>query len=205
MRDFKLYLILDLGACGTNIITIAKKAISAGADIVQLRAKQSSLKYILKVIHTLKPVFYKYSVSLIINDRVDLAMAIDASGVHLGQDDLPIKLARKLLGSSKIIGVSCHNLRQAMLAQKQGADYISLGPIFSTPTKPEYKKVGVGLIRKSKDKIRIPFVAIGGINHKNIKDVMAAGAKRIAVCRAICRAKNIIKSTRGLKLMLSKN
>lgn len=205
MQDFKLYLILDLDSCGKNIISIARQAVKAGVDIIQLRAKRSSIKYILKVLDKLKPLLFKYNIPLIINDRADLTKLVDADGVHLGQDDLPIKLARKLLGPHKTIGVSCHNIQQIKLAQNQGADYISLGPIFATPTKPESKPIGTKLIRKVLDKIKIPFVVIGGINQKTIQEVIDAGATRVALCRAICQAKEIRKTTQKLKSILSNN
>ncbi|MBU3958625.1 MAG: thiamine phosphate synthase [Candidatus Omnitrophica bacterium] len=151
-------------------------------DIIQLRDKISDKETVLKDALRLRRALSNTGIIFIINDYLDIARLIDSDGVHLGQDDLPIGIARRLLGKDKIIGVSCHSLKQAKSAEVQGADYISIGPVFSTPTKPEYKPVGLGLIREISQKIKIPFFAVGGINEKNIGKVLDAGAKRIAVC-----------------------
>ncbi|MBU4345803.1 MAG: thiamine phosphate synthase [Candidatus Omnitrophica bacterium] len=151
-------------------------------DIIQLRDKISDKETVLKDALRLRRALSNTGIIFIINDYLDIARLIDSDGVHLGQDDLPIGIARRLLGKDKIIGVSCHSLKQAKSAEVQGADYISIGPVFSTPTKPEYKPVGLGLIREISQEIKIPFFAIGGINEKNIGKVLDAGAKRIAVC-----------------------
>jgi thiamine-phosphate pyrophosphorylase len=127
----------------------------------------------------------------IINDYIDIAKILDADGIHLGQDDISIGIARKILGKGKIIGISCHNLEQALRAQEKGADYISIGPVFPTSTKPNAKPISLRLIKKISRKIKIPFFAIGGINENNIIEVLSRGAKRVAVCRAVCQAKDI--------------
>ncbi len=132
----------------------------------------------------------KISKLFIINDSLDIACACGADGVHLGQEDFPLKLARKILGKHKIIGISCHNLAQAIKAQRQGADYIGIGPIFKTPTKPEYKAIGLKVLRELKNIIKIPYFAIGNIDQSNIKEIIACKTKRIAVCRAILKAKD---------------
>ena len=121
---------------------------------------------------------------------MDIAKIVNSDGLHLGQDDLSVGIARRILGKDKIIGLSCHSLKQAQKAVSLGIDYISIGPVFATTTKPEYKPVGLILIKKAKDKIRIPFFAIGSINESNIEKSRASGAKRFAVCRAVCKAKD---------------
>lgn len=209
---FRLYGILDYAALnGRSIISAAEKAISGGIDVIQLRFKpadsfgrETELSRVIKDACRISRLTRRSSSVFLINDRVDIALLANADGVHLGQGDMPVFFARKLLGKDKIIGVSCHSLKQSLAAQKQGADYVSIGPIFKTPTKPEYKAVGLSLIRKAKDRLKIPFVAIGGINLNNIKKVLTAGAQRIAVVRAVCGAKNIQDAVKDFNLKLGK-
>ena len=203
MRDFQLYLILDKKLCGDrDPLKLAEEAIIGGVDVIQLRDKESPVKKIVEVANRLRELARKRNVSFIVNDRVDIALAVDAHGVHLGEDDLPLNLARQILGRDKIIGVSTHNLAQAKEAEKMGADYISVGAIFSTETKSDALVVGVELISEIADNIGIPFVAIGGINPDNVEEVIRAGAKRIAVGRAILGREDIAEATRELKSKL---
>lgn len=205
MRDFKLYVIVDRKTCGErSAIYVVKEAIAGGADAIQLRDKNATAKELIKVARAIRRLTRKAKVLFIINDRPDIAKAVDADGVHLGQDDSPIKVARSILGRNKIIGLSTHSLSQAKEAQKSGADYISVGPIFATPTKPEYKAVGLDLIKKVKRVIKIPFVAIGGIDASNIGDVIKEGATRVAVVRAVCGADDIRRAAKYLKERLQK-
>ncbi|MFH1778729.1 MAG: thiamine phosphate synthase [Candidatus Omnitrophota bacterium] len=205
MRDFKLYVIVDRKTCGErSVIYVVKEAIAGGADVIQLRDKNATAKELIKVGRPIRQLTRKAKVLFIINDRLKIAKAVDADGVHLGQDDSPIKVARSILGRNKIIGLSTHSLSQAKEAQKNGADYIGVGPIFATPTKPEYKAVGLDLIKKVKRVIKIPFVAIGGIDTSNIDEILSAGANRVAVVRAVCGAKNIRRAASFLKRKLQK-
>lgn len=200
MKDFSLYVILDKAACSeSDLVKAAEDIIKGGAEVIQLRDKISDDKTLYSLGQNILKLTQKYGIPLIINNRVDLAAAINANGVHLGQNDIPIEVARKLLGKNKIIGCSTHSLVQALGAQEEGADYIGVGPIFSTPTKPDYKAVGLNLIKEVKNKINIPFVAIGGIDHKNIRDVLLAGAKAIAVVRAAVAQKEISLAVKNLK------
>ena len=134
--------------------------------------------------------------------RISLKL-VNADGLHIGQDDLPVQAVRRLLGPGKIIGKSCHSLKQAILAQKEGADYLSIGPIFTTPTKPNYPAVGLKLLKPVQKNQGYPVIAIGGIDKNNIGLVRAAGAKNIAVARAICKAKNIEKAIDDLQKVVS--
>lgn len=205
IRDFRLYVIVDRKACGRRQpVYVAREAIAGGADVIQLRDKQANAKELVKVGRTIRSLTYRKKVLFIINDRPDIAKAVGADGVHLGQDDLPIDVARSILGRKKIIGLSTHSVLQAREAQKSGADYIGVGPIFATPTKPEYKAVGVDLIKKVRNKIRIPFVAIGGIDESNIDEILDAGAISVAVVRAVCGAKDIKGAAKYLKEKLEK-
>jgi len=193
LRKSRLYIIADKATCG-DVIKLFKKINTAKVKVpfvLQLRDKRiGSARQILRDARRLKALSGKNSV-FIINDYPDIAVLAGADGVHLGQKDLPVKIARKLLGKDKIIGVSCHSLAQAIQAQKQGADYVGIGPIFPTPTKPEDKSIGTSLLKKLNKKLRIPFFAIGGVDESNLDKICATGAKRVAVCRAICKDINI--------------
>lgn len=200
----KLYCILDYSAAGKrNIVSLAKDLIAGGCDILQLRFKGAPLSRVIKDASFISRLAARSKTIFIINDRIDTAILVNADGVHLGQDDISVSCARKLLGREKIVGISTHSKKQALLAQKQGADYISIGPVFKTPTKPEYKALGLSLIKKVKPELRIPFVAIGGINLDNLDKVLGAGADRVAVVRAVCAAKNIRNAVQSLKRKLN--
>lgn len=210
MRDFRLYVILDeevLRSHGdiVDIVEIARRAISGGADILQLRAKSSPDRQILKVGRAINNLAQKNKTLFLLNDRADLARIIDADGVHLGQEDLPIKDARSILGNNKILGISTHSVFQAQEAAKQGADYIAIGPIFVTTTKPKLTLLTPKIIAKIKDRIRIPFVAVGGINLNNLNQVLASGAQRVAVCKAIIEAKDVSHLTKEFRQRLYTN
>jgi len=145
-------------------------------------------------------------VVFILNDRPDIAVACNADGVHLGQNDIPPKLARRLLGKNKIIGLSCHSLEQARRAQKDhDVDYISIGPAFPTVLKPKYKPLGLKTISKIRRQITKPFFIIGGIDLANMKSVLHTGATRVVLCRAICNSSSISKKTKLIKSMLQNN
>lgn len=200
LRSFRLYIVTDrITTEGLDTVEIARCAISGGADVIQLRDKQVEAHEFLKVAHQLRILTRRTMTLFLINDRADIALACDADGVHLGQKDLPVKVARKILGRERLIGVSTHSLEQARAAQDNDVDYIGVGPIFATPTKPDYIPVGLDLIREVKSKLKIPFVAIGGININNIDEVIDAGAERVAVVRAVVGAKDVEKAARELK------
>jgi len=138
-------------------------------------------------------------IPLVINDRVDVAVAVGADGVHLGQDDLPVEAARGLLGPERLIGKSTHSVEQATTAESEGVDYIGFGPIFPTPTKPDYQGVGLDLLRQAARDIHVPMVCIGGIDISNLETVVNAGAERVAVVRAVCAAADPEAAARALK------
>lgn len=200
LKSSRLYVITDK----LDIIDGVRLAILGGADVIQLRDKRSNVRHLLKYAHQLRILTRRTKTLFFINDRADIALACDADGVHLGQDDLPINIARRILGKEKLIGVSTHSLKQALCAQEHGADYIGVGPIFATPTKPDYPPVGLGLLSEVKKKLKTPFVAIGGIDINNIDDVISAGAERVAVVRAVVGAKDVQKAARALKDRLIK-
>ena len=144
-------------------------------------------------------------IPFIINDRVDLALACGASGVHLGQEDVPVSVARKMMGPEAIIGVSCQNLQQAKQAEQEGADYIGFGSVFKTKTKPQRSPMDLKLLEEVIRKIKIPIFAIGGIAPENILTLCRIGVQRIAVCRAICEAENVRAAVRGFVSLLGKS
>lgn len=179
--DFDLYVISD---SMRDHVKMVREVVAGGAKIVQLRDKNASKKQLLKWAKHVRRITGKAGVIFIINDFVDLAREADADGVHLGQDDLSVAKARRQLGPEKIIGVSVHNFGQALKAEREGADYIAVGPIFSTPTKPQAQPVGLGLLKKVIQKVKIPVVAIGGIDQFNIRKILKTGCRRVAVVRA---------------------
>lgn len=204
LKGSSLYVILDKQACtGKPLLEIAAQASASGAGIIQLRDKHSPKESVLKTAFSIRKILANKKTIFIVNDYPDIAKIADSDGVHLGQGDFSVSIARRILGQDKIIGVSCRNAAQARLAQKQGADYIGVGPIFATPTKPQARPVGLNLIAQIKDSISIPFFVLGGISKDNLKDILAAGAKRVAVCRAVCATGNIPASVRNLLRLLN--
>lgn len=196
-ENFKLYAVTDLKAADPQVFSKIEAAFRGGVDIVQLRSKTLSDRELLETGLKIRAIADRYQKIFFMNDRVDLALAAQADGIHLGQDDLPVKAARELCkkaSASLWIGKSTHSLEQAIAAVEEGADYIGVGPVFETPTKPKVKAVGLELVRQVTAKVSIPYVAIGGIDLTNIDRVLQAGAKRIAVVRAIFSAEDSEKA-----------
>jgi len=202
MFSLKLYVILDKSLIGEKSETeLASKLIDGGATAIQLRDKLSDTRRLIEVGTKLRQITRKNKVGFIINDRVDIALAVDADGVHLGQEDLPLKFARRLAGK-RIIGISTHSLAQAKQAEKEGADYISAGPIFRTPSKPGCLPIGAAIISRIKKNVRLPLVAIGGINLDNIREVIAGGPEGIAIASAVLKSKKIEESISKIAKLL---
>lgn len=190
MRLSGLYVILDPAIPGSHSLTdIVYAALDAGVRLFQLRVKTAEARTFYDLAAGLCPVIHKRGGIFMVNDRVDIANAIGADGVHLGQDDLPLADARAILGSGKLIGISTHNPAQAIEAEAGGADYIGCGPVFPTATK-EHPDPVVGLegLRQARARVRLPIVAIGGITARNAGDVRAAGADGLAVVSAVLAA-----------------
>jgi len=179
--DFDLYMVSDPKY---KPIESIRKAIKSGVKIVQLRDKGASKTEYLRQAKKVREITKRAGVVFIVNDYVDIAKKVDADGIHLGQDDPPPQKARKILGDYKIIGISTHSMQQALKAQKDGADYISVGPIFKTPSKPGVKPLGISTVKRIKAKIHVPIVAIGGIDRANIGRIHKAGVSRTAGIRA---------------------
>lgn len=193
MRINGLYAIIDnsLKPSISNI-EIARKVLDGGARIFQLRGKGLSSRKLLEEAREIRELTRKAGALFIVNDRADIALLSDADGVHLGQDDLPIAEARKILGKDKVIGISTHNIEQAMKAASEGADYIGFGPVFGTTTKADAEEAkGLQALQEVRKSVNIPVVAIGGIIIENVVDVLSAGADAVAVISAIVKADDI--------------
>jgi thiamine-phosphate pyrophosphorylase len=187
-----LYVILDRQVLASrNELDIARQIIRGGAKIIQLRDKQGSKGELLPMAQKLRSLCAESNVLFIINDYLDLALAVDADGLHIGQGDLPLPIIRRELPIDKIVGCSTSTVSQALKAQNEGVDYISVGSIFPTTTKKEATVVGVGMLKEVKQAVSSPLVAIGGINEDNIGQVMAAGADSIAVISAVLGREDI--------------
>jgi len=200
--DFDLYVVTDPQR---KHIEVIRRAIASGVKIVQLRDKTISKREYGLLAKRAASIVQTKAV-LILNDYWDLVLKVGADGVHLGQEDLAhlsINQVRRRLGEDKIIGVSTHSFRQAVRAERDGADYVSVGPIYATPSKPQIKPVGISLLRKVLRYVKIPVVAIGGINESNIDRVTRAGCRRIAVIRAVLGKANISKAVKVLRNKLS--
>ncbi len=181
-----LYVVLDKQAlAGRNELEIAEQVIQGGAKVIQLRDKQSSKAELLPIAQKLKALCDKSDILFMINDYLDLVLAVGADGLHIGQEDLPLPIIRLALPIDKIVGCSVNKVSQAIKAQNEGADYIAVGSIFPTPTKKDATVVGVNRLKQIRQAVSSPLVAIGGINEGNIDEVMAAGADSVAVISAV--------------------
>ncbi len=190
--DVTLYAIVDPAySRGRALHELVISAMQGGATIVQLRAKQASVRILLEEAKIVGPVARELEVPLIVNDRVDVALASGAAGVHLGQGDLPCPEARRLLGSDKVVGISVHSLEEAREAEEEGADYISVGKIYPTKTKTDGRVVGFSTLREIAAEVRLPVVAIGGIHLGNLKEVFQAGASGIAVISGLLDTEDV--------------
>jgi thiamine-phosphate pyrophosphorylase len=185
--DFNLYLITDRNQVGgMRLIDVVEEALKGGVRGVQLREKDMSSRELYELAYEMRKLTNRYDARLIINDRVDIAMAVDADGVHLGLNSLPIHRVRRLIGETKMIGISCHNQVNAIMAQEKGANFITFGPVYYTPSKAQYgKPVGVEKLEIVSHLLDIPIFALGGIKRDNITEVIAAGAAGISLVSAI--------------------
>ena len=197
--DYSIYLVTDDGCLqGRALIDCVRKALDGGVTLVQYRAKTASSAEMYAEALQLKALCDSFNVPLIINDRLDIAMAVGAAGVHLGQDDLPCAAARKLLGEDYIIGVSAHNPAEAKTALQSGADYLGCGAVFGTATKADVQKLGTdGLAAICKAK-GLPVVGIGGVTADNYREVRAAGADGAAIVSGILAQPDIRATVRAI-------
>lgn len=185
LRDARLYFITDASTADRNLIELVSAALEGGVDMVQLREKDADEETITAIGGRLRALCDEHGALLIVNDRPDLALACGADGVHLGQGDLPPDRARGVLGPHLLVGLSTHSPEQIARAQDSAVDYLGVGPVHATPTKPTAAPVGESLLRHAAVHAAKPFFAIGGIDQANVGDAVAAGARRVAVVRAI--------------------
>jgi len=187
--DYRLYLVADRElAKGRDLCPCVEAAVAGGVTVVQLRDKSASSLAFLETAKRVKRVTDAHGIPLIVNDRLDIALAVEADGVHLGQDDLPLPTARKLCGPKRVIGVSVRSVPEALLAQDQGADYLGVGAMFPTLSKKDAQPVTFATLKAIKESVGIPVVAIGGIGCENVESVMATGVDGVAVISAILQA-----------------
>ena len=201
---FELYAITDRKMLGkTSEVEAARLCYAGGADVGQLRMKDTDGGEMLRVAKEIQALANQYNRFFIVNDRIDVAILASADGIHLGQSDIPISEARRLVGDEMIIGASVHNVEQAVKAVEDGADYLGVGSIFTTSTKPDAEQgLGIDVIMDIKEAVDVPVVAIGGINKGNILDVMRAGADGAAVVSAIMAKEDIKSAAHELKVMI---
>lgn len=205
--NLDLYVITDEAiAGGLSHTEIAKRAIAGKADAIQLRDKACGCVEFCQVAHAIREMTRKTGTLFIVNDRLDVAIACGADGVHLGQDDLRVDTARQIAPEGFIIGASVGSVGEAVIAEKEGADYVAISPIFSTNSKinagPGH---GLGLLREIRRNVTIPVIAVGGIGRNNVHDVIAAGADGVAVISAVVGNQDIVRAARELKDLVSES
>ncbi|PYK90024.1 MAG: thiamine phosphate synthase [Verrucomicrobia bacterium] len=204
LSDCRLYGILDLGYVGIDDAErVTKSMIDGDVDLIQLRAKEHSVEEIVDLAGKLHQVTSAAGVPLIVNDHAEVAAKVPVEGVHLGQDDDSLAHARKKAGRHVLVGKSTHSLEQAVEAEREGADYVGFGPIFATPTKPDYQPIGLTGIKRVHNEITVPTFCIGGIKIDNLGQVIAAGARRVAIVSGLLKAPDIAKYARACKALLN--
>ena len=201
LADALLYAIVDLGyVSAENAPAILQKLIAGEIDIVQLRGKNRSLDELSALAEKLLTM--SANIPLIANDHAEIARRVEVQGVHVGQDDASIEKVRAQIRRSIVVGKSTHSIEQAVAAEREGADYIGFGPIFSTPTKPNYSPIGLAQIREVYERVSIPIFCIGGIKSENLTQVIAAGAKRVVIVSGLLQANDIAEYARACKKLL---
>ena len=197
LRSARLYLVCEALPGGREPEQLLRPALQAGVDVVQLREKRGDERDIVRAGRTFRRMCDAYDALFIVNDRPELAIACGADGVHVGQDDADPAEVRRMIGQDALIGLSTHSAQQIGAARE--VDYISVGPVYETPTKPEYPEVGLELVRHAAGHAAFPFFAIGGIDAQNVDEVLAAGAERVAVVRAIRDAADPAAAARAIR------
>lgn len=198
--DYSLYLVTDRPMLnGRDLIDEVLKAVRGGVTLVQLREKDCSSREFYHLAAALKEALDKKAIPLIINDRLDIAMAVDADGLHIGQEDLPLNIVRNLLGTNKIIGVSASTLEEARVAAKQGASYLGIGPVYFTDTKKEIPQpTGIELLKEFRAVSDIPMVAIGGVTAESLPAIKKTGMDGAAVVSAILKENDVEKAAQRM-------
>ena len=198
--DYSIYLVTDRELMSTETLEEAvEQAIIGGCTLVQLREKDCSSFDFYNTAVKVKEITDKYNVQLLINDRLDIALAVDAAGVHVGQSDLPVSVVRKIIGEDKIIGISAGTLEEALKGQRDGADYLGVGAMYATGTKKDANPTSIEELKKIRENVSLPIVVIGGINKERIKDFEGIEIDGLAIVSAIIAQKDIVEATRELK------
>ena len=199
--NYDLYVITDQRiSSGKSHLEVAEAALAGGATVIQFRDKEMEDSEAIEVCRKIYELTKKKGIPFIVNDRVEVARMVQANGVHLGQEDQSFDFARKILNKNQIIGISVETVDQAIKAVERGADYLGVGPIYPTATKPDSgKAIGITRLKEIKGVVKVPIVAIGGINEDNLEEVLRAGADGIAVISAVVSAPDITQACRKLK------
>jgi thiamine-phosphate pyrophosphorylase len=193
--DFTLYLITDRSVTKLPLVEAVRRALEGGVRAVQLREKDLPVRELLSLAQELRALTREFGAKLFINDRVDVAVAVDADGVHLGSESMPPEAVRRIVGRKMLIGISTHSLDEAKAAESAGADFITFGPVFETPSKKAYgPPAGIAVMSAVKKQVRIPLFALGGVKTVNIPGVLAAGADCMAMISAVLAADDIRKA-----------
>ena len=204
LSECRLYGIVDLSyVAAADVCRIATLMIAGGVDVLQLRAKRESTATISAIAHELRDLTGERGLPLIVNDHPEIARSVGADGVHVGQDDLAVAAAREIAGPECVIGKSTHSIEQAVHAADEGADYIGFGPLFATPTKPDYAPIGTAQIQEVHSRVQLPIFCIGGIKLGNLAQVVAAGAQRVVIVSGLLQAPDVAEYARRAKAMLS--
>jgi thiamine-phosphate pyrophosphorylase len=205
LHECRLYGILDLGYVESSaVLRVAGALIEGGVDLIQLRGKAQSLTELKGIAASLHELTFAAGIPLIINDHAEIARDVPVQGVHVGQDDRSIEAVRVVVGREILVGKSTHSPAQAAAAQTEGADYIGFGPLFATPTKPDYPAIGLGDIGQVHQDVEVPIFCIGGIKLENLEQVIAAGAQRVVIVSGLLIAPNVIGYARSAKELLKK-
>jgi thiamine-phosphate pyrophosphorylase len=204
LHDCRLYGIIDLGYVErSDACRVVEQMIVSGVDLIQLRGKGRSIEELSDIAAALHQLTMRSYTPLIVNDHAVVASRVPLEGVHVGQDDDSIEAARHQAARDILVGKSTHSVEQARAAQREGADYIGFGPIFATPTKPDYTPIGLADIRRVHAEVRVPIFCIGGININNLQSVIDAGAKRVVIVSALLKARSIVDYARCVTDMLA--
>jgi len=199
----RLYAIVDLNyVADSNVSSVTAKLLDGGVDVLQLRAKNRPLPDVRRFASELRAQTAERGVPLIVNDHPEVAHDIGADGVHVGQDDMSVAEARAEIGADAVVGKSTHSIAQAIAAASEGADYIGFGPLFATPTKPDYTPIGLDRIAEAHQRVSIPIFCIGGIKLDNLAQVIAAGARRTVIVSGLLNAADVAEYARRAKEML---
>ena len=203
LSECRLYGILDLGYVeASDALRVTNAMIEGGVDVIQMRGKRQSIDELTDMAAVLHNLSSQSSTPLIANDHAEVARRVAVEGVHIGQDDASIEMVRAAVGREILVGKSTHSLAQASAAQEEGADYIGFGPLFATPTKPDYRPIGLQDIEQVHREVSAPIFCIGGIKLENLEQVIAAGAQRVVIVSGLLEAPDIAKYAREARRLL---